>query len=508
MAAGYAMLAAAAVYSFATVPIALHYLSKERFALWALMSTISGYLSLIDLGMSSSVARLLIDHKDQQENGGYGSLIKTGWLVLVTQGALVFLAGLLLAPAVSDLLRIQPDLRNEFIQLMRWQSAVLGLAFAVRIFSHLLLAHQRIDIWNYSQIGGLGLNFILLWSFFHANQGVFSMIWALLVSSLAGAAVLLLACSRLRLFPPARAWGRVSWHCFKELFDYGKDLFLVALGNQLIMASQTMIITRLLGLQTAALWSIGTRAFTMVSQLICRIADVSGPAFCEMMARGEQALLRDRYKAVLILTASASGFAAVTFALCNGPFMTVWTHGKFAWPPLNDVLLGVWMVVVAPPRCHNAFVLLTKRVGFMRYVYFVEGSVFVTAAFLVAKRGGLPAIMLCSIGCSTAFSGAYGIWRISRYFGLSTREVGLDWLAPMSRVLALFGSVAVAAWWGCQDVADLPVRLALMALLSGSIGFYIFLRYGLPGGVQRELLDRAPGTINSILRRVLVRTSQ
>ena len=84
----YAVLAATALYSLASVPLALHYLSKEAFALWALMSSIGGYLNLIDLGMSGSVARLLIDHKDEREIGVYGSILKTGWLVLAVQGLL------------------------------------------------------------------------------------------------------------------------------------------------------------------------------------------------------------------------------------------------------------------------------------------------------------------------------------------------------------------------------------------------------------------------------------
>src|SRR4029077_15534342 len=103
-ASGYAVLVATAFYSLASVPLALHYLSKERFALWALMSSIGGYLNLIDFGMSNSVARLLIDHKDAQERGSYGSLIKTGWLVLVVQGFILLAAGLALAPVLGRLL--------------------------------------------------------------------------------------------------------------------------------------------------------------------------------------------------------------------------------------------------------------------------------------------------------------------------------------------------------------------------------------------------------------------
>ena len=503
VASGYVLLAATAVYSLASVPLALHYLSKERFALWALMSSIGGYLSLIDLGMSGSVARLLIDHKDERDGGSYGSLIKTGWLVMLIQGALIFMAAFVLAPAISSLLKIEPDLRMEFIQLLRWQGAVLGMSFALRIFSQLLQAHQRMDVCNYNGIGGLGLNFAFLWCFFHANQGVFSLVWAVLGASTVSALTLSLACRRLRLFPLAGAWGRVSWQYFQELFAYGKDLFLVAAGSQLIMASQTLIITRTLGLQAAALWSIGTRIFTLVSQLIWRISDFSGPAFCEMIVRGEQVLLRERYRAVVILTASLSGFVAVNFILCNSLFVTVWTHGKFAWLPFNDLLLGAWMIVMALLHCHNCFVLLTKRIGFMRYVYFVEGLFFVTVALLAAKEGGLSAIIGCSVVCSTVFSGAYGTWRVSRYFGFALREVCFDWLAPLGRVLVLLVPLAAATWWGCRGITVPLVRLFVMALLSGPPGFCIFLRYGLPSGFQRELIQRAPRFLGPVLRRLL-----
>src|SRR5689334_3361625 len=120
VASGYVVLAATAVYALGSLPLALHYLSKERFGLWGLMAGIGGYLSLIDLGMSGSVARLLIDHKDEPAKGTYGSLVQTGWLVLMVQGVLIFLAGFLMAPLLSRLLAIQPELRAEFIQLLRW----------------------------------------------------------------------------------------------------------------------------------------------------------------------------------------------------------------------------------------------------------------------------------------------------------------------------------------------------------------------------------------------------
>jgi len=66
LASGYAALASTVLVTLASVPLALHYLSKEEFGLWALASQVAAYLSLIDAGMTGSLSRFLIDHKDHK----------------------------------------------------------------------------------------------------------------------------------------------------------------------------------------------------------------------------------------------------------------------------------------------------------------------------------------------------------------------------------------------------------------------------------------------------------
>jgi O-antigen/teichoic acid export membrane protein len=502
----YVLLATVAVYSLASVPMALYYLDKERFGLWALMGSLVGYLSLIDAGMSASAARLIIDHKDDRDGGHYGSLIKTGWLVSLVQGAIILVTGLVFANSFARLLAIPAELQSEFIHLVYLQCGVAALSFGTRILSLVLGAHQRMDLVNYTGILSLAVNFAALWVFFHFGFGVLSLAWAALCATMTTVVCQWLACEVFKLFPGRGGWGKASWVHFKEIFAFGKDIFLVSVGTQLIIASQTIIITRMLGLSAAAVWSVGLRVFNLVSQVIWRISDMSGPAFAEMMVRGEIARLRERYRAVVILTASLSGFAAVSFVLCNSLFIPFWTHGKIQWPVMNDVLLGVWMIVVAVLHCHNGFVLLTKKIGFMRYVYFMEGMVFVTLSLLVARRGGLPAIIACSIVCSTCFSGAYGVRRISRYFNFSLREVGLDWLRPMGRMLLFYLPLAALAWWALLPLSALP-RLGIHVLVSLVVGGFLFLRFGLPSDFQREILSRAPKIFGPILKRVLIASS-
>ena len=360
-ASGYAVLIANAVYSLVSWPLAMRFLKSDSyFGLWGLMASIAGYMSLIDMGMSGSVSRLLVDHKDDPGGGNYGSLIKTGWLVLMTQAAIVVFAGYSLSVPLSHILKIEPEFQAEFVALMRWQTTTLALSFFMRIFSQILTAHQRMDIVNYSQIGTLLLNLMLLWFFLSKSHSVLSLAWAQLSALFVGSLSLLLACGRLELFPAPGAWGRASWTYFRELFGYGKDLLLVSVGAQLIVSSQSMIITGRIALVMAGVWYAGTRAFNLISQAVWRISDVTGPAFSEMMARGERDLLKERYRTSASLTASFAAFAAVCFALCNSLFVNVvgdWTHHPVKWAPLNDVLLGGWMITNAVQRSHNMFII-------------------------------------------------------------------------------------------------------------------------------------------------------
>lgn len=504
VAMSYAALIAASVFSLAMVPLALHYLQDdtERFALWLLMATITGYMSLIDLGMSSSVARLLIDYKDQ---GGseYGSLIKTGWLVLLVQAAVILLVGVSGAPLLASLLKIAPELRSEFIQLLGWQSGSMALAFAVRIFSHVLSAHQRSDLQSHSQVTGLVLNFLLLWLFFHMGHGVFSLAWATLLTNLYGGVFCWLAGWRLKLYPGRGTWGKVSKPHFSELFRYGYSVFWIALGTQLMLASQILIIQRALGSGAAAMWGLGTRVYTLLSQVIWRICDSAAPALSEMMVRREHSLLQNRYREMVILTASFSGFCAVGFALCNSDFITVWTGGRIVWPAANDLGLGLWMIVMAVVHCHNSFVMWTKQIASMPLIYLLEGLVFITATLLVIHQGGMLAMIGCSIVCTCSMTGAYGVWRLARYFGLPKTEIVFQWSALMAKTVLLCVIIALPVWGIGQTLHSPLGRLTLYMVSFGPLGLFVFIRYGLQASFQNEISRRAPRFVQPLLQKLL-----
>ncbi len=323
---GYAALAANGVYLLASVPLALHYLSTDEFGLWNLVVLIAGYLTLIDLGMTGAVSRILIDHKDDK-HGGYGTVITTGTLVLLVQGACIALGGILLSLILPTFVDVPAQLIRIFKILIFGQCLLLGLFFPTRILANMLQAHQRFDVINYAQILQLFAGFVTQWVTFHLGWGLYSLLAASAASALVSLGHNLIWVLKLHLFPSEHGWPPPSPQVFREIFAFGKDLFLLSVGLQLLNASQGVIIARTLGLTAVAVWTIATKSFFLAQQVVARISDFSSSALGEMVVRGEGELLKRRFRELVVLTGSAAVLAGISLAVCNGSFIAVWLKG-------------------------------------------------------------------------------------------------------------------------------------------------------------------------------------
>jgi len=501
LATSYLQLGVNVVYSLVSIPLILHWLPKAEFGMWAVLLQLMGYVSLLDLGMTSAASRLLVDQKDERLSGGYGSMVKTAFLVSFAQGLIILIVVIFGAPLLAGLMKIPPEYHDTFVFLMRIQGAFTAISFALRPFGMMVYSHQRMDLQSYADMLNLSTQLILLSLFLADACGIYSFIYAGALTFFIGPVFLSWNCRRLGFLPKAGEWGHVSGKVFKELFNYGKDVFLFNLGGQLQMASQTIVVSRALGLEAAALWSVGTKTFNLVVPLMCRPNGAALPGLYELMARGELARLKSRFQGVVLLTASLGAFLGVSFALCNHLFVQIWTGGKIVWPPLCDVLLGLWLFILSMQSTHCCFVTVTKRIGAMSYVLFMEGCAFVVLTLLIGSRWGVVGMIATSILCTLAFSYQYSLRRSREFFQCGIREVACHWVAPSLKLAAVYGLLAVVV-----SLLDLGLpafwRLVIHAAAAGLVGGVLFIRLGFPAEMVREASTHLPRQAAWVLQRI------
>ncbi len=509
---GYLMLGTNILYTLASVPLALHYLpTRTEFGLWALTSQIMVYLNLVDLGLAASASRILIDYKDRRTGGEYGGVVQTTVLVGMVQGGLVCLAGLAIALVAGPLMNVPVNLQGHFFWLLAGQSVLTAAGLASKIFNLMLSAHQRFDVSNHAGTAALIANFGSMWVAFSSGLGVYSLLVGQLAGLTTSLAVSAWACRRFGFMPSAHEWGRPSWIKFRELFHFAQNVFLYNIGAQLVSASQTILLTRLVGLDAATVWNVSTRAYGMLTVVIYRVFDFSSSALAEMMVRGERAKLQHRFRQIVEVSMSLAVAAAVMFAIGNSTFLHYWTHGKISWAPVNDLLLAVWLVLCVSVHAHTGFVGQSKIFRFMRFIFLIEGSVFIGLMVLLHALGrvvtvpagaeagsaemlsayhGITLMLLASIGCCLCFSLPYGLYRTQKYFGMTWGQLAVWHRQPLWLAAGLV-PVAAGAWWA---MGHLPVTLQLVVILPvlGLWATFALFQFGLSRNLRLEIAGRLP----------------
>jgi O-antigen/teichoic acid export membrane protein len=495
MVSGYTALGMNIVYTLASIPLALHYLDAKNFGLWALIMQVSGYLALVEFGTSTAISRILADHKDDRDSGNYGSVIKTAFAVSVVQAAVIALMGILAAPLIARLLITEIDFRSTFVHLLQVHAVFLALSYGLRPLGFPLWCNNRQDVGNYIISIMFLLMLAFMWGAFHFGFGIWSFVWA----NSFGLGFSLIATwwvvRRLGLYPAPGCWGKISFKRFWEIFSFSRDIFLMSVGTQLVSASQLLVVSRFLGLEAAAVWSIGTKLYQMAQQMVCRILDYSAPALTEMFVRGERDRYINRFRDLVVLTAASAIFVGLCGSVVNADFVNLWTHGKVQWESRHDVLLAILLFVTTISRCHTCLISMTKEIRGMRYLFLVEGIFFIILSCLFVRQFGLTAILCASILANICCSGVYAIWRNASMIGLTRTTIAFIWI---KRPLVCYLFSAASAFLIFNSTRNLHglTQLVLTASISTLVLGFLMWVVALSPRLRSELMGIFKGYIS------------
>lgn len=479
-------------YSLASVPIALRYLSVEEFGLFFLLIQIAAYFTLIEIGMSAATARILVDHKDHRDGEAYGSVILTGLLVFAVQGLITLAVGILAAPWIISVVGVPNALAEIATQLLRWLALASALTFAFRIYGSVLYANKRLDLIH----GFMGANMIcglaLLAAILASGAGLVGLRWLFLAQAAIAVPLPIWACHKLGLLPKKGHWGLPSAARFRELFSFGKDIFLVNVGNQVLEASQLIIVTRTMGLTAAAIWSVSTKLFALVYQLVTKIEGTAIVFFGEMMVRGEKEKLAERFRQIYQLTAAIAVAALATIVAINEPFVSVWANPSLAWSLHLSGLFAVAVALNTLTRCSGDLIIYTKKIAAFRYVYFAEAIVFVSLALWLSGSFGFYGILGPSLLCLVLFRATYTTLRMARYFNLPAMTFWWTWLKrPILAGIILLPFVISSPWLASSVPRPWGQLLSALAWV-GLPATITLLLVALPRDVRKEFAQRWP----------------
>ena len=463
LSAGYLTIAVNIAYTAFSVPLALHYLGKEQFGLWALAQQIAGYLLLLDLGVSSAISRFIADLKDDVNSGSYGSLLLAGAIVFAIQGVLIAIAGVAFSFFAPALFAVPERLAGDFTNVLIIITSLAGLSVALRTLGAPLWAFQRLDA-SYG-LGSFTLltSFAALWGGFHLGWGIYSFAFAGIPAAILCPIITFLICWKSGFYPSSGHWGSPNLLLVRKIFSFGQDVVWVSMGSQLVNASQIMILSRAVGLNAAATFAVGTKLFTMGQQFTGRIIESSAPGLTEMFVRGDLARFNLRFSNVVSITALLATLGGAALIAVNTRFVSLWTSGAVHWSLACDALLSGLLIATSLTRCLISAFGLAGNLRPIRHIYFMEGCVFIALAIPAATYFGAAGLLFVSLVTHLGITGILSL-RASASILKSLKPLVLSGIASFLITLA----VLLISFWITTSTTQ-PIAFFFIAPLIVSL---------------------------------------
>jgi O-antigen/teichoic acid export membrane protein len=406
---GYAQIASAIGASLLMVPLALRHLNEAEFGLWVVIGQSLGFLLLLDFGLGNSAGRILADpiHKKDEAD------LTAWWTVLVsalgTQGLVILLIGVSLTRWIPSFLELPQSLAHEAQYL--WLGMVLfnALARPINALHGVYYARNKVYVVNTASL-------VMSWStlaffslFLSLGYRTQAYMYATILAWTMQASILFLGLAIPKELPRFRA-SSFQIAKLKSLYAYSFWTFLMAISIQMILMSQSLIISKVLGIATVAAFSVSVKAANMLSQILWKTFGSFSPTWLRSHVEGNHESFLHDWTHGLVWTVSGAMILSAGFITFNRTFVGIYAREDLWAGHALDLAAGAWVILYAFVHAASLPFVVTKNVRALSLVSVAEAPVSLLMGVFMCKVYGLPGLYIGGIIASALFAAGY-LWR-------------------------------------------------------------------------------------------------
>ncbi len=390
VAANFAQMAVA----LGLTPFILAALGDHHYGLWVVVSALLGFYGILDLGVSSAVARFTSRAMARDDETEFRSYFATSFWLLVGLGALVLLLttgfALLAVGAIA-----KPADEDIVFGIVMILGSSLAILFPGRAFTGLLAAHLRYDLVSLMQIvcvlARLPLVVLVFWLGGRLLALALTFAGLQFVES-AGVAFFAFRVHRgltLRVTSFSRERAR-------EIVGYGYHTLVAQIADLMRFKLAPVVITAFASASMAGFYDFADKLNRIVGELSKALMSVLSPVFSRQDGRGDTAAMRQAY----LFTTKIAAYVAVLLGgmmfLFGGAFLERWVGARFAFvvPAMQVLVLGTVFGAAQMPTVQ--FLFGTSRHKNYAWNNVVHGVLVLVATIVLVQPYGLMGVAIAA----------------------------------------------------------------------------------------------------------------
>ena len=254
-------------------PFILHSLGLAQYGIWQLLTVLTGYMGILDIGIRASTGRYIMLYMGSKEYDKVDETIRTGLGIYTYAGCLILIVGLILGFVFPN---IFPSVSKDYHKIISVLLPILAVNIwisAVRtVLSSILFAYERFDLARSTDLIMLAIRTIGTIVVLKLGLDLIGLTAVVVGCNIVGLLLNIILSHRihkgLRLLPLIVKRDRLN-----EMINYGIGAFIIHVSVKVIGQTDLVIVGNLINIESVAVYSVGATllyysntALTLINQ--------------------------------------------------------------------------------------------------------------------------------------------------------------------------------------------------------------------------------------------------
>lgn len=440
----YINLAIGSIIPFFYTPVMLRILGQSEYGLFSLSNSVIGYLSLLNLGLGSTIIRYIAKFRAENDKESVQNVLGFMLLVYAFLALMVVFAGWGIAQNVTYIFEKGLSVHeiNEIQNLILIMTFNTALAFPLSVFTSVTIAYEK---YVFRRLFDILLTIITPLAnllVLYLGYGSIGMALAATIIQLLVSPINIVYCIKKLCLRPK--FSKIQKNLIIEMIGFSVYVFIGTLVDMLFWSTDKVILGMLAGSTAVAVYNIGGTFNNIVMNLSSSISGVLGPRVTGMAvnnAKPEQytdLFIKVGRLQFIVVALIVSGFTV--FGQC---FIKMWAGEAYKNSYWVAVLTLFPLCIPLIQNTGLAILMAQNKHKFRSIVYLVIAIINAISTYMVVPYTGVLGAALCSCVAYIAGQGVIMNWY---YYKRIHIDIFLFWknILKMSMVPILMSILSLA----------------------------------------------------------------
>jgi len=276
--------------SFFLVPLTINYVEPMQYGIWITLSSLVAWLNYFDIGFGHGLRNKFSEALANGETEKARIYVSTTYFSMGAVIGLMFILFFIINPFLNwaNILNTKPEMASELSMLALMVFVFFCLQFVFQLLSTILTANHEPAKASLLQTLGSFISLLIIYVLTKTTEGNLLYLGAVLSAT----PVIVMGIASIWFYKTSYKEFSPSFRLFKlgyvrDLMGLGIQFFIINISFLVMLNTDNIVITQLLGPEKVTVFNVAYKLFTMISMIFLLIATPLWSAYTDAYTKGD-----------------------------------------------------------------------------------------------------------------------------------------------------------------------------------------------------------------------------